>query len=117
MGVFSMMRLHSVVLILFVCGLLDVRGWSPYELNLMTHSGEWWNIYCCDWNGNAVETWCGSYCYNGRCYYRDCCDTCFWYGGSWTDCLNVLSGSTWNQRAKRNIIAEKLMIIHSIVIH
>merc|ERR1719232_2296333 len=52
-----MMRLHSVLFIVFVCGLQDVRGWTAYELNQMSNSGEKWDIYCCDDNGRAVQPW------------------------------------------------------------
>ena len=51
-------------------------------------------------DGNAVETWCGSGYYYGRWYYRNCCDTCFWYGQMFTDCMPIVSGSTWSQRSQ-----------------
>jgi len=95
--VVSMMRLLSVVFIVFVCGLLDVRGWTEYQLNQMSNSGEKWDIYCCDDNGRAVQTWCGSW--NG--WYRECCDVCFWYGSAdfMSDCQRDTSdASTWQQR-------------------
>jgi len=94
-----MMRLLSVVFIVFVCGLPDVRGWTEYDVNALSNSGEWWIIYCCDNYGRSVETWCGSW--NG--WIKDCCDTCFWnYGSSaWmSECLETLSGSRWANRRK-----------------
>ena len=52
-------------------------------------------------DGRAVETWCGKYGH----WRKDCCDTCFWsYGGgsgAWmSECLETLSGSTWDNRRK-----------------
>jgi len=105
-----MMRLHTVVFIVFVCGLIDVRGdpydpydpdpyhWSNRELDHLTENlvanYDFHRIFCCDWNGNAVETWCGTW--NG--WTRNCCDTCFWYSGRFTDCRPTVYGSTWTQR-------------------
>merc|ERR1712029_232645 len=95
--VVSMMRLHSVAFIVFVCSLLDVRGWTEYELNQMSNSGEKWTIYCCDEYGRSVETWCGSW--NG--WHRECCEVCFWYGSAdfMSDCqADTSDASTWQQR-------------------
>merc|ERR1719232_2350475 len=83
-----MMRLHSVLFIVFVCGLQDVRGWTAYELNQMSNSGEKWDIYCCDDNGRAVQTWCSTWqqrhlannhCWNVHQYGPGYCDP--WMGG------------------------------------
>ena len=57
---------------------------------------KYYHIFYVD--GNAVETWCGEVYYNGRWYKRDCCEECDNYWGTWTDCLNILSGSRYNQR-------------------
>ena len=32
----------------------DVRGWTEYQLNQMSNSGEKWDIYCCDNSKNKT---------------------------------------------------------------
>merc|ERR1712227_846269 len=124
MGVFSMMRLLSVILIVFVCGLPDVWGCfstpsmtttteaplvrsgpievfvdeARTELDRLTDSGDTWTIYCCTWSRGVVERTCGS---NGV----DCFNTCNQMEGPRTERLAIFTGS--NPRAQAEQYCEE----------